>query len=560
MIIHTIIEICRNHPEIVIFLSLAIGYFIGKIKLFGFSLGSTAGVLLTALVLGQMNVQITPLIKAVAFALFIFTIGYKVGPQFFGALKKEGLNYIWLSIFVAIVGLITAVVMGKLFGFDKGTTAGLLGGAMTQSSILGTADGAIRNLPIEQTQKTLLESNIAVAYAITYIFGVAGLILFYKIVPRILGLNLKMEAEKLEQSLSGNTPQKDPEIFSWYKRVELRAYKIKSQQAEGKQINFVEKALFPGTVAIDKLKRGEKIIAPTPDIILQKNDIIAIVGEPNQFMKADQMIGPEVDDKSVLDVTGEILHIFVQKKQAIGKTLGQISKQFGRGCFLKGVIRQGHEIVFDANTIVEKADVLQVAGTKKDVENLVDYLGYPERPTSKTDLIAVGFGCALGTLLGLISVPFFGIPLTVGIGGGVLIAGLLFGWFHASHPAFGKISVGAQWVFINLGLNLFIACVGLIAGPRALDALKTTGISIFFAGIIVTLLPHIFGLIFGKFILKLNPVLLLGALTGAGTATPSLNVLKETCDSPAPALGFTVPYAFGNFILTIWGTLIVNLM
>lgn len=558
---HGILEICRNNPQIVVFLALAIGYFIGKIKIFGFNLGSTAGVLLTALVLGQMNIQVTPLLKTVAFALFIFTIGYKVGPQFFGALKKDGLKYIWLSIFVAIVGLITAVFLGKVFGFDKGTTAGLLGGAMTQSSVIGTAEGAIRHLSVSSAEKVTLESNVAVAYAMTYVFGVAGLIVFYKLIPRFLKMNLKDKAKKLEEELSGGTTdiEKSPELFLWYKRLNLRAYRITNKSVAGKKVSELE-ALFPGRVAVDKIKRGDQIIDPGPDTIIQSEDIIAIAGSRSQLLKANQMIGPEVDDKSIVDIIGEILDICVLRPEVVGKTLGEISLKHGHGCFLRKITRQGHELPLAKNTVVHKCDVLQIAGAKKDVEDAVKYLGYPERPTMTTDLIMVGVGCIIGTLLGLLAVPLAGIPLTLGIGGGVLVSGLLFGWLRTVHPTFGQIPGGAQWIFTDLGLNLFIACVGLIAGPRALHALQTTGLSIFFAGVIVSLTPHIFGLIFGRAVLKLNPVLLLGALTGAGTVTPALNALKEECDSTAPALGYTIPYAFGNFILTIWGTVIVNIM
>ncbi len=395
-IFHDIATICRDHPQLLLFLSLAIGYFVGKLTVFGFSLGSTASVLLAALVLGQIGVTITPLIKAVAFALFIFTIGYKVGPQFFGGLKKEGLQYVILSIFVAIIGLITAVILGKLFSFNQGTTAGLMAGALTQSSIIGTAEDAIRTLSISAAEQTLLSSDIAIAYAITYLFGVAGLILFYKLVPKILHIDLKKEAQQLESQLSATTD------------------------------------------------------APS------------------------QPIDTEGADKS--------------------------------------------------------------------------------------NIIVIGLGCFLGTLLGVAALKIGFVTLTLGTGGGILLIGLLFGWLQSKYPAFGPIPPAAQWILSDLGLNLFIACVGLTAGPRAIHALKSDGASLFVAGILLTLTPHILGLIFGKLVLRLDWVLLLGALTGAGTATPSLNVLKNECDSSAPALGYTVPYAIGNFILTVWGTIIVMIM
>ncbi len=472
-----VVSLCRDHPQLLLFLSLAIGYYVGKIKLFGFSLGSTASVLLAALVLGQLDVTITPLIKTVAFALFIFTIGYKVGPQFFGGLKRDGLEYVILSIFVAIVGLATAIVLGKLFGFDQGTTAGLMSGAMTQSSIIGTAQDAIRNLSVSAAQKDTLDANIAIAYAITYLFGVAGLILFYKIVPRLFNLDLKAEAQQVEAQLSGTT----------------------STQAQ------------------------------------------------SQYVKC-----PGVNDQKI--------NVYVTQSRFIGKTLEALHDQCGSACAIVRITRQGHTLPLKKGTVIAKYDLVQVCGKQKDLDAFGHAVGCVEQDSSITNLSMVGLGCFLGTLAGLAMIKIGFIPITLGVGGGILLSGLLFGWFRSIHPTFGYIPESAQWLLADLGLNLFIACVGLTAGPKAIDALRTKGLTLFFAGVVLTLTPHILGLIFGKFVLRLNPILLLGALTGAGTATPSLNVLKNESNSSVPALGYTVPYAIGNFILTIWGTVIVSIM
>jgi putative transport protein len=552
-------HICRQYPQVLVFLAIALGYFIGKIKFYGFSLGSTAGVLLSALVIGQVDVQIPGLLKAVAFALFIFTIGYKVGPQFFGSLKKEGLKYIWLAVFFAVVGLLTAVGLSKLLGFDPGTAAGLIGGALTQSAVIGTADGAIQHLAISAAAKATFQDNIAIAYAITYVFGTAGLILFYKFLPRLMHLDLKGEAKKLEKEMSGGAEDLSPELFSWSERLVMRAYRLTNPEVSGKKVAEVE-TLFQGGLVVDKIKRRGAVMDPTPQMPILSEDLVTLVGNREAFLQADTRIGPEVDDREAEDLIGEILEICVTRPEAVGLTLEEISALHGHGCFLRRITRQGHELPLNRNLVVEKCDVIQVAGAQKDVEKLVQFLGYPERPTVATDLVFVGLGCVLGTLLGMLMVPLAGIPLTLGIGGGVLVAGLIFGWLRAVHPLFGQIPGSAQWIFTDLGLNLFIACVGLMAGPKALQALETTGVSIFLAGVVLTLTPHILGLIFGKLVLKLNPVLLFGAMTGAGTITAALNALKEESDSTIPALGYTVPYAMGNVLLTIWGTVIVHLI
>ncbi|MFH1381052.1 MAG: TrkA C-terminal domain-containing protein, partial [Candidatus Omnitrophota bacterium] len=304
----------------------------------------------------------------------------------------------------------------------------------------------------------------------------------------------------------------------------------------------------------------DKIIDFTPDTAIQSGDAVAVIGRLPELLAAKNLIGDEIDDKKAADVIGEIMDICVLKKEVVDRTLGDLSKEYGHGCFLRKITRQGQEIPITRNTIVHKCDVLTVAGAQKDIEKLIKYVGYPERPTVTTDLVMVGLGCVVGTLIGLMAVKIGGIPITLGVGGGVLVSGLLFGWLRAVHPTFGQIPNSAQWIFTDVGLNLFVACVGLIAGPQAIHALVSTGGSLFIAGVILTLTPHIAGIIFGRLVLKMNPLLLFGALTGSGTITAALNALKEESQSSVPAIGYTVCYAFGNVILTIWGALIINVM
>lgn len=551
-----VIKLCQSYPQILIFLALAAGYFLGKVKIFGLNLGSTASVLLVALVLGQANVSVPEPLPSIGFALFMFAIGYKIGPSFSSALRKEGLHYIWLALSVSITALLTAIALGRYFGFDAGTAAGMLSGAMTQSAILGTADGAIEGLATSAAQKSLLLSNVAIAYAITYIFGTAGRILFFKLTPGLMRLDLKSGAKKLEEQMSGGKAEPEsPDLFSWYKNVDLRAYRL---NAAGKTVSEIE-ALFKVEVVIEKIRRGEQLLDPTPELLLTPGDELALAGGHGAFVDAEKKIGPEVDDGALENIMGEMMNICVLKKEVIGKTLGEISREIGHGIFLRRLIRQGDELPLTRDTVVHKCDILSVAGSQTDVEKFIKKIGYPERPTATSDLIMVGLGIVLGTLIGLITVPVFNIPVTMGVGGGVLVAGLVSGWLRTVHPTFGQIPTSAQWIFTDVGLNLFIACVGLNAAPKALHAVMSTGGSVFIAGVALSLVPMIAGVLFGLWVLRLNPVLLFGALTGAGTISAALNSLKEDADSAAPALAFAVPFAINNVVLTIWGAVIVHI-
>ncbi|MDQ7826916.1 MAG: aspartate-alanine antiporter [Candidatus Eremiobacteraeota bacterium] len=560
--LNPVIEFFRSYPQVAIFLALALGYSMGKLKFRGFALGSTTSVLLVAIIMGQMDIEVPGLVKTISFGLFTFGIGYKVGPQFFGALRKGGLNYLWMALIVAAGGLTTAIVLSKILGFDPGTAAGILSGAMTTSACLGTSEGAISHLALPEAQKAVYSSHVAIAYAITYIFGTGGTILFLKLYPRLVGLNVKSEAKKLEQQLAGGSggDEEGPGFFNWAKQISLRAYLVQNEGACGRKVRELE-ALFPPMMAVEKIRNGNDIIAPAPDTVVEKGNLIAVAGTPPEFVKLSGIIGPEVFDGKMMEIEGEVMEVCVLNRDVAGKTLGEVGTlKEAHGVFLKKITRQGHRLPIAPGTEVQKCDILELAGKKEDVERAAGFLGYPERPAAATDLIMVGLGCALGTLIGLLSIKLGGIAITLGIGGGVLVAGLICGWLRSLHPTFGQIPAGGLWLMTDLGLNLFIACTGLSAGSSAFEALKSTGLSVFLAGAAVSILPAFAALLFGQFVLKMNPVLLLGSCCGARDITAALLSIQDDAESSTPALGFAAPYAFANVFITVCGSLIINIM
>jgi len=579
--INTLFVFLRANPSIVLFAALAGGYALGKVK-FGksFSLGSTTSVLLVAIALGafifrghdDLNLG---LIKTVFFGLFIFAIGYKVGPDFIGGIKRGGAKYVAVAVFFCVVALIAAVLLAKAFGLDAGYAGGLMGGALTQSSIIGTADGAIAHLA---TGKTVsigssvmnLKSEVAVAYAVTYIFGTAGLIILLKVIGKVWKINLPAEAKKALAEMGSAETQDTMESFHWSNLIVPRAYQLENPDIIGKTVKEVEEsyqkdgasdAYHDAYVSIIRIKRGDKVIDDIAgDMKLEKGDVIILTGRRSSIYTSWKELGPEVDDSVIEDMIGEILPICLTNKKLDGNTFDQIFTDYGHGCYVSTVSRQGHDLPLGPNLKIYRGDIINVMGDRSDVEELVKVIGYPERKTNVTDLVMVGIGIVLGTLLGLVAIKVGGVPITLGVGGGVLVSGLFFGWLRSVKPTFGLIPTPTVWVFTDLGLNFFIACVGIAAGPRALDALRTAGVSIFLAGICLTSIPHLLTWCFGRYFLKLNPVLLLGAMTGAGTCTAAMNSVKEDSESAVPVIGYTVPYAIGNVLLTVWGALIVSLV
>jgi len=314
-------------------------------------------------------------------------------------------------------------------------------------------------------------------------------------------------------------------------------------------------------VFISRIRRDGKIIEPDHATVVMEGDIVAVLARSELLMARGTEIGDEVSDKELLDFPAELLDVVITNKSLVGKTLADLARMdFARGVFLKKLTRLGQSMPFGPETRVERGDLLTLVGAERDVERAAKNLGYADRRTVMTDMIFVGFGIFLGGLVGLVTIVVGGLPLTLTASGGALIMGLVFGWLRAVHPTFGRIPDSAMWIFDTVGLTVFMACVGLAAGPSFFSGLQKSGLSLVFVGLVIAVLPHTMAILFGRYVLKMNPLIVLGACSGAGTITAALRAIQEEAQSELPALGYTVPYAIGNIVLTAWGPVLVAMM
>jgi putative transport protein len=551
----------REHQELAIFLTLALGFFIGRLKIGSFTPGVVVGTLLAGVLVGQLDIKVPALVKTIFFDLFLFTTGYKVGPQFFRGLKKDALPQLAVTVVLCVTCLLTTFVAAKVLGYDVGTAAGLLAGAFTESTVIGTAGDAINRLDLPADEKARLINNIPVAYAVTYLIGTAFVIWFLSTVgPRLIRVNLKEEGRKLQAQI-GSEEELEPGVQSAFVSFGVRAYKVTSERLLNRTIAELEAMPRDFRVFVSRIRRNGKILEPELTTIIQKDDVVAVMARTEVLMARGAEIGTEVDDKALLDFPAEILDLVLTNKALVGKTLRELAAfDFARGVFLRKLTRVGQPMPFTPDSRLDRGDVLTVVGAKVDVERAAQAVGYADRPTVTTDMIFVGLGIVLGGLVGLLSVTIGGLPLTLTASGGALVMGLVFGWLRAVHPTFGRIPEPAMWVFDTVGLTVFMAVVGLGAGPSFVTGIQTTGLSLVLVGLLVATMPHAVAILFGTYVLRMNPLILLGACAGAGTMTAALRAVQEEAKSNLPALGYTVPYAVGNIVLTAWGPVIVALM
>jgi putative transport protein len=559
--VHYIASALRENPELAIFLTVALGFLIGRVKFGSFGLGIVVGCLLAGVLIGQLDIKVPPLVKTVFFDLFLFTTGYKVGPQFFRGLKSDAFPQMALTLVVCVACLLTAFGFSKLLGYDVGTAAGLLAGAFSESTVIGTAGEAIQRLALPDAEKLALINNIPVAYAVTYLVGTATLVWFIPTIgPKLMRANLREEAARMRPD-GGGAAEAGEGVMSAARSFDIRAYRVTNPNLVGRTIAEIEALPKETRAFILRVRSGDRILESTPELVVRENDVIVVIARYEAHAARGDAIGPEVSDFALLDIPIESLDVVVTNRLVVGKSLGALAQaSFARGIFLSKLTRAGIEVPISPETRIDRGDVMRLVGVVSEVERAAEALGYADRHTSATDMVFVGTGIFLGGLLGLLSVVVWNVPLTLTASGGALVMGLVFGWLRSVYPFFGRIPEPAIWIFDTLGLCVFIAIVGLSAGPSFVSGLQTAGFSLVAVGLVSALLPHTLGILFGRYVLKMEPLIVLGACAGAGTITAALRAVQDEAQSSIPALGYTVPYALGNILLTAWGPVLVAIM
>ena len=562
-----VIHLLRQHSELAIFLTIAAGFWIGKIKVGQFSLGIVTSVLLVGVLVGQLDITIEEPVKSVFFLLFLFAIGYKVGPQFFRGLKKDGLPQVGFAVLMCVGCLVITWILALIMGYNAGEAAGLLAGAQTISAVIGVADDTINGLNSSTEQKNNMINIIPVAYAVTYIYGTAGSAwVLSSLGPKMLGGLEKVKAACKELEAKMGTSEADEPGFEHARRpVVFRAYTIENNWfGNGKTVEQLEsyfisqgKRLF-----VERMRHNHTIINEIlPGQLLQKGDEVVLSGRREFAIGEEDWIGEEVIDPQLLDFPVEVLPVMIHKKPYANQKLEFISKQpFMHGVSVRRIKRAGIDIPVFAQTMVDSGDTLELVGLKKEVETAAKQLGYIDRPTNATDMVFVGIGILIGGVIGALAIHIGGVPISLSTSGGALIAGLVFGWLRSKHPTFGQIPESSLWVLNNVGLNMFIAVVGISAGPSFIQGLKEVGPMLFIIGILATSLPLLLGLILARYVFHFHPALALVCTAGARTTTAALGAIQEAVGSETPSLGYTVTYAVGNTLLIIWGVVIVLLM
>ena len=564
-----IVHQLRVHPELAIFLTLFVGFWIGKIKIGKFSLGVVTSVLLVGVLVGQLDITVDGPIKSVFFLLFLFAIGYKVGPQFFRGLKKDGLPQMGFAAIMCVFCLIIPWILAKIMGYNVGEAAGLLAGSQTISAVIGVAGDTINELNISPETKEAYNNIIPVSYAVTYIFGTAGSAwVLSSIGPRLLGgvAKVKQSARDLEQKMGEDVSLKagfDPaareivfRVFSadneWFEGGRTVHEFETVMQRDGKRI-FVERLCQQGKV-VDEV---------TPRTVIRPGDQLVVSGRREYVISEEKWIGAEVSDTTLTNFAVQVLPVVVNRKGAAGERIGKVlSAKFMHGVNIRSIVRAGVKIPVRSGAKLDAGDRIELVGLPQDVRRAAAQLGFSDPVKTESSVPLLGLGICLGGLIfGWMLVAKIGaIPLSLTVSGGVLLAGLFCGWARSRRPTLGGIPEQTVWFMNNMGLNTFIAIVGISTGPSFVAGFQQVGWSLFLVGAGATTLPLVLGVLIGRYLFRFNDALTLGCVAGARTTTAALGAVEDTIGSNVPSLGYTITYAIGNTLLIIWGVVLVLLL
>ena len=553
----------KQYPEIAIFLALGLGYYFGSFTYKGIGLGAVTATLIAAVIIGQVGITVTGPLKPFAFLMFLFAIGYGVGPQFVRGIAQDGIPQAIFSVVQCVFCLLAPFAIAKIAGYDLGATAGLYAGSQTISASMGLATDAINRTGLAADQIKPMLDIMPVAYAVTYIFGTVGSALIIALVgPPLLGINLVEACKRYMEEHGGGSKQAAGTLV-WH-QFDLRAYRVKQDgPAVGKTAEQAE-ALVPNErVFIERVRRNGEIMEADPDTVVQAGDIVAVAGRREVLVNILGAAAEEVEDRELLAVPAEGVDVYVTSKEVDGKTLAELANTpFARGIFLRRIARGAiaTEIPILPDTKLNRGDIVTLVGRTQGIARATKVLGVLDRPTDIADVAFIGGAIAIGALAGAFVYKVGGIPLTLSTAGGALFSGLFFGWLRSVRPTFGRIPSPTVWFMNSVGLNIFIAIVGISSGPAFVAGLQKLGFSLFLWGIVATSVPLFLGMFVGKYVFKFHDALLLGIVSGARTTTASLGMVTDQAKSQIPALGYTVTYAVGNTLLTIWGMVLVMLL
>jgi putative transport protein len=548
----------ESQPFILLFLVVAAGYALGRVRIKGIGLGATASSLLIALgvsLLGAsvgVKIAIPALASTIFFNVFMFSVGMKVGPQFLTGLRRDAGKFIFFGLFVPLASAGLMLALRAVVHLAPGLLPGILAGSTTATPGLGSAEAAYG--AVSGPGRSDAMGNLSTAFAFSYCISMICFIVAMKL-PDLLGRRTADAARtfeaKIRAGMSSPLPGTAEEFLGGPLPVSRRSYRIESSRAIGHRLGELRRT-HP-LVAIERVLRSGRVFDPVDDIVLQSQDTVALYGRVPLLVLAGAALGPEVAVPELADIGSETADVVVHRKEGVDRTLQDLAGDVGHGLFLNAMFRGGQEIPHGPDTVARRGDVLRVTGAPWRIKGLEKHLGKVILPSVSTDLVTVAVGLVLGGALGAVTIPLGALKISVGSAVGLLLVGIALSILRTRQPGLGgPFPEPARQLLEDMGLNIFIVVMGLNAGAGVATALKGNTLGPIIVGtFVVGFLPAILGWLIGIYVFKMNDALLLGAIAGGRCNSAGMRAAQEVSQSNVPALSYPVTFAISNVVLTI---------
>lgn len=518
-----------------LFVIVAIGFILGRVKIAGLSLDVSA-VIFVALVFGHYGVVIPKDFQQLGLVLFIFTIGIQAGPGFFESFKKDGRQLtLFAFLLIATAGIVSVLIIA-VFNVDKNITIGLLTGALTSTPGLAAA--------IDYTRSPLA----SIGYGVGYPFGVIGVILFIRFLPKIIRTNIKEAENEFNSKIHDEFPE-----------ISRQNFKVENENIIGKTIGELRIRHMTEAV-VSRVVHNGIAITPSPETVLEKNDLIKAVGTEEALKNVGLLIGSVSDEEIPLDPKYDVRSVLVTNKEVVNKTIGQINLLHTYNSTITRIRRAGIDISPSPNSKLQFGDKLVIASSKANMEIVTNIFGNDQKRLSDTDILPVALGIILGVLVGKINITLGSFSFSPGLTGGVLIVALVLSRIGKTGPILWTMTGAANQLLRQLGLILFLAAVGTSAGAKIVETFNNYGIELFLYGAVITLLPMIIAGAVGKWVFKMNVLSLLGAISGSMTSTPGLAAADSMTDTNAHSIAYATVYPVAMVLLIVVVQLITTLL
>ncbi|HHW60025.1 MAG: putative transporter [Bacteroidales bacterium] len=539
-----------SHSIFILAIIVAIGLALGKIKIFGISLGVT-WVLFIGIFLGHfgftVDEKILNFVKDFGLILFVYFIGLQVGPSFFASLKKSGLKLNLLALTIVILGVIVTYILHLITGLPISTMTGILSGAVTNTPSMGVAQQTF----IDMTGRA--DPSIALGYAVCYPLGILGVIFVIILLRLIFKIDLEKEKKDLEKLEKSQISQ--ARVFS---------IQITNPDIFGKNI-FDIKKLINKDFVISRVYHSDinTIEIAQPKTILNKDDKILVVTNLQNIDEINYLLGKQIEmdaeQWNKLDQQLISEQIIISNPKINGKTIGQLKLRSNFGVNVTRVNRAGFDLVASPNLNLQMGDRLTVVGTESAIINIEKFLGNSLKQLNEPNLIAIFIGIALGVLLGSIPLRFPGIPqpIKLGLAGGALIVAILLSNFGAKYHLVTYTTVSANLMIREIGISMFLASVGISVGKDFVQTIINGGYLWIAYGFIITIVPILIVGIIGRLVFKLNYFTLIGLITGSVTNPPALAFANSLSDNDAPVVSYSTVYPLTMFMRVITAQILI---